>query len=148
MILLLGQSRVFFAMSRDGLLPRVFSRVHPRFGTPYRSTVLLGVVIAIVAGFTSISALAALVNIGTLFAFVVVALGVVVLRRTRPDLPRAFRTPWVPVLPAVSVAASLWLMLNLPAETWLRFAVWMVLGLVIYVLYGRRHSRVTAGTRN
>ena len=149
MILLLGQSRVFFAMSRDGLLPRFFSRVHPRFGTPYRSTVLLGVVIAIVSGFTSISALAALVNIGTLFAFVMVALGVVILRRTRPDLHRAFRTPWVPVLPAVSVAASLWLMFNLPAETWLRFAVWMVLGLVIYVLYGRRHSRVTeARTRN
>lgn len=148
MILLLGQTRVFFAMSRDGLLPRLFARVHPRFGTPYRSTVLLGVIIAVVAGFTSISELAALVNIGTLFAFVVVALGVVVLRRTRPDLPRAFRTPWVPVLPAVSVAASVWLMLNLPAETWLRFAVWMVLGIVIYVLYGRRHSRVTeAGTR-
>ncbi|MGW2327890.1 amino acid permease [Streptomyces sp. NPDC001700] len=148
MILLLGQTRVFFAMSRDGLLPRFFAKVHPRFGTPYRSTVLLGVLIAVVAGFTSISELAALVNIGTLFAFVVVALGVVVLRRSRPDLPRAFRTPWVPVLPAVSVAASLWLMLNLPAETWLRFGVWMVLGVVIYVLYGRGHSRVTrSGTR-
>ncbi len=148
MILLLGQTRVFFAMSRDGLLPRVFAKVHPRFGTPYRSTVLLGVLIAVVAGFTSIKELAALVNIGTLFAFVVVALGIIVLRRTRPDLPRAFRAPWVPVLPVVSVAASVWLMLNLPAETWLRFAVWMVLGVVIYVLYGRRHSRVTeAGTR-
>ncbi|MEV5779039.1 amino acid permease [Streptomyces antimycoticus] len=148
MILLLGQSRVFFAMSRDGLLPRVFSRVHPRFGTPYRSTILLGTLIAVVAGFTSISQLAALVNIGTLFAFVVVALGVLILRGTRPDLPRAFRTPWVPVLPIVSVAASLWLMLNLPAETWLRFAVWMVIGFIVYFLYGRRHSRVTeAGTR-
>ncbi len=142
MILLLGQSRVFFAMSRDGLLPRVFSKVHPRFATPYRSTVLLGVIIAILAGFTSISELAALVNIGTLFAFVVVALGVIILRRTRPDLPRAFRTPWVPVLPLVSVAASLWLMLNLPAETWLRFGVWMVVGFVVYFLYGRRHSRM------
>ncbi|MBD3010790.1 amino acid permease [Streptomyces sp. 5-10] len=148
MILLLGQSRVFFAMSRDGLLPRVFSRVHPRFGTPYRSTIVLGVVIAVVAGFTSISQLAALVNIGTLFAFVVVALGVIILRRTRPDLPRAFRTPWVPVLPLLSVAASLWLMLNLPAETWVRFGVWMVVGFLVYFLYGRRHSRVTeAGTR-
>ncbi len=148
MILLLGQSRVFFAMSRDGLLPRVFSRVHPRFGTPYRSTILLGTVIAVVAGFTSISQLAALVNIGTLFAFVVVALGVLILRRTRPDLPRAFRAPWVPVLPIVSVAASVWLMLNLPAETWLRFGVWLAIGLFVYFLYGRRHSRVTgAGTR-
>ncbi|MEU8826560.1 amino acid permease [Streptomyces sp. NPDC048636] len=147
MILLLGQSRVFFAMSRDGLLPRVFSKVHPRFATPYRSTILLGVVIAIVAGFTSISELAALVNIGTLFAFVVVALGVVILRRTRPDLPRAFRTPWVPVLPLVSVAASLWLMLNLPAETWVRFGAWMVIGFVVYFLYGRRHSRMNLPAR-
>ncbi|MEV6675009.1 amino acid permease [Streptomyces sp. NPDC051162] len=142
MILLLGQSRVFFAMSRDGLLPRIFSRVHPRFGTPYRSTVLLGVVVAVLAGFTSIDVLAELVNIGTLFAFVVVALGVILLRRSRPDLHRAFRTPLVPLVPVLSVLASLWLMLNLTAETWLRFAAWMALGFVIYFVYGRRHSRV------
>ncbi|MDT9682247.1 amino acid permease [Streptomyces sp. TRM76323] len=142
MILLLGQTRVFFAMSRDGLLPRFFSRTHPVFSTPYRATVLLGVVIAVIAGLTSIEELATLVNIGTLFAFVVVAAGVVILRRTRPDLPRAFRTPLVPWLPAASVAASLWLMLNLPAETWLRFAVWMALGVVVYFLYGRSHSRL------
>ncbi|MFJ8603535.1 amino acid permease [Streptomyces shenzhenensis] len=145
MILLLGQTRVFFAMSRDGLLPRFFSHVHPRFRTPHRPTVLLGVVIAVVAGFTSLSELAELVNIGTLFAFVVVAVGVVILRRTRPDLHRAFRTPWVPVVPVLSVAATLWLMLNLPAETWLRFAVWMVLGFVVYFLYGRTHSRLARG---
>ncbi|MEV6110317.1 amino acid permease [Streptomyces sp. NPDC051940] len=142
MILLLGQSRVFFAMSRDGLLPHFFSHVHPHFGTPYRSTILLGVVVAVVAGFTSIDALAELVNIGTLFAFVVVAIGVVLLRRSRPDLPRGFRTPWVPVVPILSVASSVWLMLNLPAETWIRFAVWMVLGVVIYFVYGRQHSRL------
>ncbi|MEV4999435.1 amino acid permease [Streptomyces niveus] len=142
MILLLGQTRVFFAMSRDGLLPRVFSHVHPKFRTPYRSTVLLGVIIAIVAGFTSIEELASLVNIGTLFAFVVVAIGVVILRRTRPDLPRAFRAPLVPWLPAASVLASLWLMLNLPAETWLRFAIWMAVGVVVYFVYGRTHSRL------
>ncbi len=94
MILLLGQARVFFAMSRDGLLPRFFSHVHPRFRTPYRPTILLGVIIAIVSGFTSLSELAELVNIGTLFAFIVVAIGVVILRRSRPDLPRSFRTPW------------------------------------------------------
>ncbi|MGW1379387.1 amino acid permease [Streptomyces sp. NPDC002446] len=146
MILLLGQSRVFFAMSRDGLLPRVFSRAHPRYGTPYRSTIALGAVVAVVSGFTSIDELAELVNIGTLFAFVVVAVGVVLLRRSRPDLPRSFRTPFVPVVPALSVLASLWLMLNLPAETWLRFAVWMVAGFVIYFLYGRAHSRL--GIRN
>ncbi|MFD7721136.1 amino acid permease [Streptomyces sp. NPDC059814] len=142
MILLLGQTRVFFAMSRDGLLPRFFSKTHPRFHTPYRPTILLGVIIAIVAGFTSIDELATLVNIGTLFAFVVVALGIIVLRRTRPELHRAFRTPWVPVIPVVSVAASVWLMLNLPAETWLRFGVWMAIGVVIYFCYGRKHSRV------
>lgn len=141
MILLLGQSRVFFAMSRDGLLPRFFSAVHPRWGTPYRSTILLGGIVAIVAGFTTIEELAELVNIGTLFAFVVVAIGVVVLRRTRPDLPRSFRTPLVPWLPAVSVLATLWLMLNLPAETWVRFAVWMGIGFIVYFLYGYRHSR-------
>ncbi|MDF3290021.1 amino acid permease [Streptomyces silvisoli] len=142
MILLLGQSRVFFAMSRDGLLPRFFSQVHPRFGTPYRATLLLGLVVAVVAGFTSIAELSELVNIGTLFAFVVVAVGVVILRRTRPDLPRSFRTPWVPVIPVLSVCASLWLMLNLPAETWLRFVVWMVVGFLLYFAYGRRHSRL------
>ncbi|MEU8526163.1 MULTISPECIES: amino acid permease [Streptomyces] len=142
LILLLGQTRVFFAMSRDGLLPRFFSVTHPRFKTPYRPTILLGVIIAIVAGFTSINELATLVNIGTLFAFVMVAAGVMVLRRTRPDLHRAFRTPWVPVLPIVSIAASLWLMLNLPGETWLRFGIWMVIGIVVYFLYGRGHSRL------
>ncbi|MEU9562034.1 amino acid permease [Streptomyces sp. NPDC048161] len=142
LILLLGQTRVFFAMSRDGLLPRFFSKTHPKYGTPYRPTILLGVIIAIVAGVTSINELATLVNIGTLFAFVVVALGVLVLRRTRPDLPRAFRTPWVPVIPVLSVAASLWLMLNLPAETWLRFGIWMAIGVIIYFAYGRGHSRI------
>ncbi|MEC4019994.1 amino acid permease [Streptomyces sp. H27-D2] len=141
MILLLGQTRVFFAMSRDGLIPRFFSRVHPTFRTPYRATILLGVLIAVIAGFTSIDELATLVNIGTLFAFVVVAIGVVILRRTRPDLPRSFRTPLVPWLPAVSVAASVWLMLNLPAETWVRFGIWMVIGFVIYFAYGRKNSR-------
>ncbi|CAM5650945.1 Amino acid permease OS=Streptomyces alboniger OX=132473 GN=CP975_27925 PE=4 SV=1 [Streptomyces alboniger] len=145
MILLLGQTRVFFAMSRDGLLPKSFSKVHPKFGTPYRSTVLLGVIVAVVAGFTSIDELAELVNIGTLFAFVVVALGVILLRRQRPDLPRAFRTPLVPFVPVLSVLASLWLMLNLPAETWLRFGVWMVIGVAVYFAYGRSHSRLHTG---
>ncbi len=142
MILLLGQTRVFFAMSRDGLLPRFFSQVHPRFKTPHRPTILLGVLIAILAGFTPLSELAELVNIGTLFAFVVVAIGVILLRKSRPDLHRAFRTPWVPFIPILSVCASLWLMLNLPAETWLRFAVWMAIGFVVYFVYGRSHSRL------
>ncbi|WP_037679861.1 amino acid permease [Streptomyces albus] len=145
MIMLLGQTRVFFAMSRDGLLPKTFSQVHPRFRTPYRSTILLGVTAAVIAGFTSISELAELVNIGTLFAFVVTALGVIILRRTRPDLPRSFRTPLVPLLPIVSVLASGWLMLNLSGETWLRFVVWMAAGVLLYFLYGRRRSRLHGG---
>ena len=142
MILLLGQTRVFFAMSRDGLLPRFFSRVHPRFKTPHRPTILLGVLIAVLAGFTPLTELAALVNIGTLFAFVVVAIGVIILRKSRPDLPRSFRTPWMPVVPILSVCASLWLMINLPAETWVRFGIWMAVGFLVYFLYGRTHSRL------
>ncbi|MCW2919154.1 MAG: amino acid permease-associated region [Actinomycetia bacterium] len=144
LILLLGQSRVFFAMSRDGLLPSWLAAVHPRFGTPYRSTILMGVVVAVMAGLIPLSALAELVNIGTLFAFVVVSAGVVILRRTRPDLPRSFRTPLVPLVPILSVLACLFVMLNLPVETWLRFVVWMVIGAGIYFLYGRRHSRLGA----
>jgi len=147
MILLLGQSRVFFAMSRDGLLPKGFSDVHPRFGTPWKSTVLMGVVCAVVAGFIPLAELSKLVNIGTLFAFVVVSVGVVVLRRTRPDLPRSFRTPGVPWLPALSVLACLWLMLNLPIATWWRFLVWLVAGFAVYFGYGRRHSRVGRADR-
>ncbi|MEU6862018.1 amino acid permease [Streptomyces sp. NPDC046876] len=142
MILLLGQTRVFFAMSRDGLLPRVFSVTHPKYRTPYRATILLGVLIAVLAGFISLEKLAELVNIGTLFAFVVVALGVIILRRTRPDLHRSFRTPWVPLIPILSILASLWLMLNLPAETWARFGIWMAIGFVIYSFYGVWHSRL------
>jgi APA family basic amino acid/polyamine antiporter len=149
MILMLGQSRVFFAMSRDNLLPRGLAAVHPRFRTPYRVTIIIGVVTALLAGFIRLSALAELVNIGTLFAFVVVSIAVIVLRRTRPDLHRAFRTPLVPLVPVLSVLACLYLMLNLPVETWLRFLVWMAIGIVVYFAYGVRHSRLDhlAGAR-
>ncbi|MFI6485679.1 amino acid permease [Nonomuraea sp. NPDC050663] len=141
MILLLGQTRVLFAMCRDGLLPRGLAKVHPKYGTPARVTLLVGVVSLILASFIPLSALAELVNIGTLFAFVVVSIGVVLLRRTRPDLPRAFRTPLVPLVPILSVLSCIYLMLNLPVETWLRFLVWMVIGLVVYFGYGYWHSR-------
>ncbi|RJL34217.1 amino acid permease [Bailinhaonella thermotolerans] len=146
MILILGQSRVFFAMSRDNLLPESLARVSPRFGTPARATVIIGVVVALLAGLIPLSALAELVNIGTLFAFVVVSAGVLILRRTRPDLPRAFRTPLVPLVPVLSILACLYLMLNLPVETWLRFLAWMVLGMAVYFLYGHRHSRMNRPT--
>jgi APA family basic amino acid/polyamine antiporter len=142
LILMLGQSRVFFAMSRDHLFPPAFARVSERFKAPYRTTIVTGIGVAIVAFLVDLQTLAELVNIGTLFAFIVVALGVVVLRRTRPDLERAYRTPAVPLVPILAVLASLWLMLNLPAQTWERFGIWMVVGLVVYFGYGRRHSRL------
>jgi basic amino acid/polyamine antiporter, APA family len=142
LILLLGQSRVFFAMSRDRLLPPAFSAVNQRFGTPIRTSISTGIVVAILSTFVPLTELAELVNIGTLFAFVLVAIGVIVLRRTRPDLPRAFRCPGVPFIPILAVLASLYLMLNLPAATWLRFVIWMVLGFVVYFLYSIRHSRL------
>ncbi len=142
MILMIGQSRVFFAMSRDRLLPPVFAQVNERTGTPVRTTITTGVVIALMALLLPLEELANLVNIGTLFAFIVVAIGVVILRRTRPDLERSFRTPWVPVVPILSVLASFYLMLNLTAETWVRFGIWMVVGLVVYAAYGYRRSRL------
>jgi APA family basic amino acid/polyamine antiporter len=141
MILMLGQSRVLFAMSRDRLLPPGLAAVHPRYGTPYKITLITGAVVALLAGFVPLGTLAELVNIGTLFAFVLVSIGVIVLRRTRPDLPRAFRVPLVPFLPIVSALACVYLMLNLPGETWLRFVVWMVIGVALYFAYGRRKSR-------
>ncbi|WP_122817712.1 amino acid permease [Nocardioides pantholopis] len=142
MILMMGQSRVAFAMARDGLLPRGLSRVHPRFGTPYRITAITGVVVAGIAGFVDLETLASLVNIGTLFAFILVSIGVAILRRTRPDLPRAFRTPLVYVVAVLSTLMCLYLMLNLPGETWVRFGIWMAVGVVVYFAYGRRHSRL------
>src|ERR687898_1271658 len=142
MILMLGQSRVAFAMSRDNLLPRYFARAHPRFRTPYRITILTGVVVAVIAAFVDLSRLAALVNIGTLFAFVLVSIGVIVLRRTQPNLRRAFRTPLVPVVPILAVLACLYLMVSLPVGTWWRFVIWMVLGIVVYFAYRRSHNRL------
>jgi basic amino acid/polyamine antiporter, APA family len=142
LILLLGQTRVAFAMARDGLLPPVFARVHPTFRTPYVITATVGIFVAVVASFFGIEELAELVNIGTLFAFVLVSVGVIVLRRTRPDLPRAFRTPLVPLVPIAATLICFYLMLNLTGLTWRRFLVWMAIGLVIYFAYGRRHSRL------
>lgn len=143
LILFLGQSRVPFAMSRDRLLPVGLAKVHSKWGTPYRISIGVGVVVTIFAGFIPLEALAELVHIGTLFAFLLVSVGV--LRRTRLDLPRAFRVPLGPVLPALAVLACLFLMLDLTGETWLRFAVWMLAGFVVYFVYSARHSRLSPG---
>jgi APA family basic amino acid/polyamine antiporter len=145
LVLLLGQSRVLFAMARDGLLPRRLAVVHPRFGTPWLITVVVAAVVAVMAAVVPLSELSELTSIGTLFAFVVVSLGVVILRRTRPDLPRAFKAPAVPWLPIASVLACVWLMLNLPVVTWVRFLAWMAFGIVLYLVYGRRRSRLHTG---
>lgn len=137
-----GQPRILFAMGRDGLLPGWASRVHPRFRTPHVATLLTGIVVALCSSFTNINELVELTNIGTLFAFALVALGVLVLRRIEPDRPRPFRVPFVPLVPLLSVACCLYLMLQLPGKTWIRFFGWLAAGLVIYFLYGLRRSRL------
>jgi basic amino acid/polyamine antiporter, APA family len=142
MILILGQSRVAFAMSRDNLLPRWFSKVHPTFRTPYRITIITGILSAILTFSLPLTTLGELVNIGTLAAFVLVSIGVLVLRRTQPDLPRAFKTPLVPYVPIAAALICLFVMGFLTIGTWLRFLVWMGLGLIIYFAYSRSHSRL------
>ncbi len=141
LVQLLGQTRIFFSMARDGLLPRVFGRVHSRFRTPHVSTALTGTVCALVAGFTPIEVLGQLVSIGTLLAFVLVCIGVVILRKTAPHNRRPFRTPGVPWVPALGAIVCLAQMLGLPGETWVRLFIWLVIGLVIYFLYGHSHAR-------
>lgn len=138
-VLMLGQTRVLFAMSRDGLLPRKLA-VTGSHGTPVRITLIVGVLVAIAASVFPMGRLEEMVNIGTLFAFVLVSAGVIVLRRTRPDLRRGFRVPWVPLLPIAAILSCLWLMLNLTGLTWIRFLLWMAIGVVVYLAYGRRHS--------
>ncbi len=136
----LGQARVWFAMSRDGLLPGAFSKVHKKFRTPHVATWVAGIFVGIPAGIFDIGTLADLSNIGTLFAFVLVAIAVLILRKTQPDRKRGFRVPFVPVLPILAIASCLILMASLTLENWIRFFVWMVIGLVIYLLYSRKHS--------
>ena len=142
LILLFGQSRIIFSMARDGLLPDFFSRVHPKFRTPYLSSLIVGGVVALVAGFTPIDVVAELTNIGTLAAFVLVSFAVIVLRRTQPNLRRTFRVPWVPLIPILSMLASLVLIVNLPLVTIIRFIVWLILGLLMYFFYSRHKSHL------
>lgn len=140
--LLIGATRIIFAMSRDGLLPPRLAKVHRTRRTPWIISIIVTVIVALVAGLTPVGVLEEMVNIGTLSAFVLVSVGVVVLRRTRPDLPRGFRVPWSPVLPILAAIICVYLMLNLTVETWLRFLIWLVIGFVVYFAYSRRHSRL------
>ncbi|WLE60976.1 amino acid permease [Burkholderia plantarii] len=145
LVMTYGQTRITYAMSRDGLLPAVLSRVHPRFQTPFIATWIIGLLCALIAALIPLNVLAELINIGTLAAFAMVSIAVIVLRRTRPDLPRAFRCPGVPVVPILAVASCLFLMLNLSAVTWKAFIIWLVIGLVVYFAYSRRHAKIAHG---
>jgi APA family basic amino acid/polyamine antiporter len=138
----LGQPRIFFSMARDGLLPPWAAKVHPRFRTPHVTTILTGVFVAGFAAFANINEVVELTNIGTLFAFAIVAAGVLVLHYTEPDRPRPFRTPGMPLVPIIAIGACVFLMMQLPRITWIRFVLWLAIGAVIYGLYGFRHSRL------
>ncbi|WP_243668057.1 APC family permease [Clavibacter michiganensis] len=141
---MLGASRVWFSMSRDGLLPKWFAVTDRKRNVPTRVTWIIGIGSALFAGFLPITVVAELTNIGILLAFVVVCAAVIVLRYKRPEIPRAFRLPLMPVVPIIGIGFSLWLVSSLPWETWVRFAVWLVIGLVIYLTYSRRNSVLAA----
>jgi APA family basic amino acid/polyamine antiporter len=145
LVMLMGQPRIFYSMSRDGLLPPVFGKVHPKFQTPYITTIVTGFVAAVVAGLFPIGLLGELVSIGTLLAFVIVCAGVILLRYKQPNLPRPFRTPMVPLVPILGILICGYMMAGLPGDTWIRLIVWLILGLLIYFLYGMRHSRIGSG---
>ena len=138
----MGQARIFFSMSRDGLLPSFFSRVHHKFRTPYITTIITGLLICLFAAFTNIEEMVDLTNIGTLFAFVLVCLGVIILRAREPNLKRGFRVPLSPLLPLLGAGACFFLMTGLPLISWYRFVIWLALGLVVYFSYSIRHSHL------
>jgi APA family basic amino acid/polyamine antiporter len=151
-----GQARIFFSMARDGLLPPSFAKIHPKYKTPYVNTIWIGVVVAVLSAFANLDVFIELTNIGTLFAFILVCIGIMVLRRTDPDRKRSFRTPLVPLTPILGILICLYLIIGvpvvengafvryggLPTATWIRFVVWLVIGLVIYFAYGFRKSRL------
>jgi APA family basic amino acid/polyamine antiporter len=146
LVMLLGQSRVFFSMSRDGLLPKLFSDIHPRFRTPWRSNLLFMFFVSLFSAFAPISMVGHMTSIGTLFAFVIVCAGILVMRRMHPDQPRPFRTPFVPVVPILGILINFLLMYGLGWENWLRLFIWLAIGLAIYFGYSRHHSNLARRT--
>ena len=142
LVTLLGQSRIFFSMSRDGLLPAAFSKIHSRFRTPHLSNIITGIFVAGVAGFIDIGEAAELTNIGTLFAFIIVCISVLIIRRTEPERPRPFKTPFVPLVPVLGIISCFYLALHLPVNTWIRFVAWFAVGGGLYFLYGFNHSKL------
>ncbi|HEY1031649.1 MAG TPA: amino acid permease [Flavipsychrobacter sp.] len=145
MVMLMGQSRVFFSMSRDGLIPKVFSEVHPKFRTPARNNFLFMLFVSVFAAFVPARVVGEMTSIGTLFAFILVCVGVMVMRKKMPDAPRAFRTPLVPLVPILGIATCLFMMVFLPLDTWIRLVVWMMIGFDVYLFYGMRNSVLNAG---
>ncbi|MFI5335249.1 MAG: amino acid permease [Opitutales bacterium] len=142
LISMLGQPRIFYSMAQDGLLPMAFAKVHPRFGTPHITTIITGVVCAITAGVLPLDLLGELISIGTLLAFAIVCIGILILRKTQPDMPRPFRTPWVPFVPIAGAAICLFQTYFLPWDTWIRLGIWMAIGFAVYFGYGRRNSKL------
>jgi APA family basic amino acid/polyamine antiporter len=144
LVMLLGQSRVFFTLSNDGLVPKVFSKIHPRFGTPYKTNLIFLAFVGAFAAFVPGEIVGDMTSIGTLFAFILVCVGVLILRVTRPDLPRTFRVPLVPLFPILGIITCAAMIFGLGITNWLRLGVWLLIGLVIYAAYGRKHSRLRA----
>ncbi|HRB71261.1 MAG TPA: amino acid permease [Flavobacterium sp.] len=146
LVMLMGQSRVFFSMSKDGLMPKVFSEVHPKYRTPAKNNLLFMLIVSLFAAFVPARVVGEMTSIGTLFAFILVCLGVIVMRRTMPDAPRAFKTPLVPLVPILGVGVCLFMMVFLPLDTWIRLIVWMMIGFDLYLFYGMKHSILNSGS--
>ena len=148
LVMLLGQTRVLYAMANDGLLPRkFFAAIHPKFRTPYKNTILVGFLAAVVGSLTPIDDIGKMVNIGTLFAFIIVCISIMVLRRTNPGQMRPFRTPWVPLVPILGIVFNGYMMYKLGWVNWARLFIWLFIGLIIYFMYSRHHSRVQKNDR-
>jgi APA family basic amino acid/polyamine antiporter len=149
LVMLLGQTRVLYSMANDGLLPRkFFAAIHPKYRTPYKNTILVGLIAAIIGSVTPINIIGEMVNIGTIFAFIIVCISILVLRRTNPDQPRPFRTPWVPLVPVLGILFNGYMMYKLGIWNWARLIIWLLIGLVVYFGYSRHHSRVQQNDRS